>query len=96
MWAAALHNSMYGNVLGLVSLYKIGLDAPGHVHAHSLPTAKKEQLNSQTILEHACHWSSTSKWSEEMKWEWESVRAVLLLEVLGHKESGQSEYTLVR
>ena len=29
LWAATLHNSMYGNVPGLLSPYKIGLDAPG-------------------------------------------------------------------
>ena len=30
LWAAMLHNSMYGNVPGLFSPYKIGLDAPGY------------------------------------------------------------------
>ena len=30
LWAATLHNSMYGNVPGLFSPYKIGLDAPGY------------------------------------------------------------------
>ena len=28
--AATLHNSMYGNVPGLFSPYRIGLDAPGY------------------------------------------------------------------
>ena len=32
LWAATLHNSMYGNVPGLFSPYKIGLDAPGYVN----------------------------------------------------------------
>ena len=31
LWAATLHNSMYGNVPGLFSPYKIGLDAPGYM-----------------------------------------------------------------
>ena len=31
LWAATLHNSMYGNVPGLFSPYKIGLDAPGYL-----------------------------------------------------------------
>ena len=31
LWAATLHNSMYGNVPGLFPPYKIGLDAPGYM-----------------------------------------------------------------
>ena len=30
LWAATLHDSMYGNVPGLFSPYKIDLDAPGY------------------------------------------------------------------
>ena len=41
LWAATLYNSMYGNVPGLFSPYKIGLNAPGYPSLQQLSIASQ-------------------------------------------------------
>ena len=60
LWAATLHNSMYGNVPGLFSPYKIGLDAPCYPHTIEglygclVVTGSIETLGAEMCSTHMC------------------------------------------